>query len=139
VEFQPDIIVTGPDGVTLVVEAKVSLPNLERTEEQLRHYMFGMHCPTGILITPQRMWVYRDLYSSPPDFERVGQFDMSAVWQRRPPTDAPSFESFVQQWLERVAQQPTKDLPHDVAEALREYIVPAVASGDVRAAHPRYS
>jgi hypothetical protein len=36
VTFQPDIIVTGSDGVTLVVEAKASLPNLERTEEQLR-------------------------------------------------------------------------------------------------------
>jgi len=139
VTFQPDIIVTGPDGVTLVAEAKVSLPNLERTEEQLRHYMFGMQCPTGILITPRRMWVYRDLYSSPPNVERVGEFDMTGVWQRRPPTDASSFELFVQEWLERVAQQPTKDLPHDVAEVLREYIVPAVASGDVRAAHPRYS
>ena len=137
--FQPDIIVTGPDGVTLVAEARVSLPNLERTEEQLRHYMFGMQCPTGILITPQRMWVCRDLYSSPPNVERVGEFDMSGVWQRRPPTDAASFELFVQQWLERVPQQPIKDLPHDVVEVLREYIMPAVASGDVRAAHPRYS
>jgi hypothetical protein len=139
VTFQPDIIVTGSDGITLVAEAKVSLPNLERTEEQLRHYMIGMQCPTGMLITPQRMWVYRDLYSSPPNVERIGEFDMSNVWQRRPPTDAASFELFVQQWLERLTQQPTKNLPRKVAEALREYIVPAVASGDVRAAHPRYS
>ena len=116
----------------------MSLPDLKRTEEQLRHYMFGMQCPTGILITPQRMWVYRDLYSSPPNVERLGDFDMSSVWQRRPPADEALFEAFVQQWLERVAQQPMKDLPHDVAQALREYIVPAVASGDVRAAHPRY-
>ena len=139
VTFQPDIIVTGSDGVTLVVEAKASLPNLERTEEQLRNYMLAMQCPTGILITPHRMWVYRDLYSSPPNVERVGEFDMSGVWQRQPPEDAASFELFVQQWLERLAEQPTKGLPRNIAEALREFIVPAVAGGDVRAAHPRYS
>ena len=138
-KFQPDINITGQDGVSLVAEAKVSLPNLERTEEQLRHYMFGMQCPTGVLITPQRMWVYRDMYSSPPKIERVGEFDMSSVWQRPPPTDAASFEIFVQQWLESLALRPTKHLSTNVSEALREYIVPAVASGGVRAAHPRYS
>jgi hypothetical protein len=139
VTFQPDIIVTGPEGITLVVEAKASLPNLQRTEEQLRDYMIGMQCPTGILTTPEHMWVYHDLYSSPPNVERVGEFDMSGVWQQQPPADALSFELFVQQWLERLAQQPTKHLPRDVAEALREYVLPAVANGDVRAAHPRYS
>jgi hypothetical protein len=101
--------------------------------------MLAMQCPTGILITPHRMWVYRDLYSSPPNVERVGEFDMGGVWQRQPPEDAASFELFVQQWLERLAEQPTKGLPRNIAEALREFIVPAVAGGDVRAAHPRYS
>lgn len=137
--FQPDIIVTGQDGVTLVVEAKVTLPNLGRTEEQLRSYMISMQCPTGLLITPERMWVYRDLFSSPPSVERVGEFDMRGVWQQQPPANALSFELFVQQWLERVAQQPTKDLPRNFTQAVREYVLPAVANGDVRAAHPRYS
>jgi hypothetical protein len=139
VRFQPDIIVTGPDGVTLVVEAKVSLPNLGRTEEQLRSYMISMQCPTGLLITPERMWVYRDLFSSPPNVERVGEFDMRLVWQQQPPANALPFELFVQQWLERVAEQPTKDLPRNFTQAVREYVLPAVASGEVRAAHPRYS
>jgi hypothetical protein len=53
--FQPDIIVTGSDGVILVVEAKASLPDLEVSEEQLKRYMSGMQCPTGLLITPEHM------------------------------------------------------------------------------------
>lgn len=139
VTFQPDIIVTGPDGVTLVVEAKTTLPNLEQAEEQLSHYMLGMHCPTGILVTPKRMWVYRDLYASPPVVARVGEFDMSGMWKQEPPQGAHEFELFVQEWLEHVSHHPTKDLPFSVQEALRNYVLPAVAGGDLRAAHPRYS
>jgi hypothetical protein len=136
--FQPDIIVSGPDGLTLVVDAETSLPNLEQTEEQLVRYMLGMHCPAGILVTPNRMRLYRDLYASPPSVELVGEFDTQVLWRQRPPEDASSFELFVQQWLENLAQLPTKDLPRNVAEALREYILPAVTSGEVHAAHPRF-
>jgi hypothetical protein len=46
---------------------------------------------------------------------------------------------FVQQWLEDLANQPTKELPDELREALRVYVLPAVTSGDVRAAAPRYS
>jgi hypothetical protein len=103
--FQPDIIVTGPDGVTLVVEAKASLPDFEQTEQQLRRYMIGMQCPAGMLITPERMWLYRDLYASPPDVELVAEFDTQGVWPQPPPKDAALFELFVQQWPEGLAQQ----------------------------------
>lgn len=139
VTFQPDIIATGPDGVTLVVEAKASLSNLDQTEEQLREYMLGMHCPTGILITPKRMLVYRDLYASPPDVERVGEVDMSLLWRQEPPREPQRFESFVQDWLEHLSEQLPKDLPRNVKEMLQEYVLPAVSGGELRAAHPRYS
>ncbi len=120
------------------MDATTSLPNLEQTEEQLVHYMLGMQCPTGILVTPNRMWVYSDLYTSPPSVTRIAEFDTQGLWQQRPPEEESSFELFVQLWLESLAQLPTKDLPHNVTEALREYILPAVASGEVRAAHPRF-
>ena len=82
--FQPDIIVTTPDSVSLVVEAKVTLPNLERTEEGLKQYMVGMQCPVGLLITPERMWLYRDSYTSrsPESVEFVGEFDLELLWQQ---------------------------------------------------------
>src|SRR5438067_12824722 len=133
--FQPDIIVTGPDGVMLVLEVKTSLPNLRSSEEQLKQYMVGMQCPIGVLITPEHMWVYRDLYTSrtPDSIQRIGEFETKYLWRQPPPTDATAFESFVQQWLERLAHQHTEDLPRNVSEALSEYVVPAVTNGDVRA------
>jgi len=138
--FQPDIVVTGPDGVMLAVEAKSSLPNLQRSEEQLKQYMISMQCPTGVLITPTRMWVYRDLYTtrSPESIQRIGEFDTKDLWRQPPPAAPTLFETFVQQWLEHLAQQPTQHLPADIREALQLYVVPAIMNGDVRAAHPRY-
>ena len=139
--FQPDIIITTPDGIALVVEAKVTVPNLQRTEEDLKRYMVGMSCPIGLLITPERMWLYRDSYTtrSPQSIHRVGEFDPKPLWRQTPPSQAAPFELFVQQWLEDLNTQPTKELPTELREALREYVLPAVTSGEVRAAHPRYS
>ena len=138
--FQPDIIVTGPDGVMLVVEAKAILPDLTHSEEQLKRYMSGMQCPTGVLITPGHIWVYRDLYTTrtPQSIQRIGDFDTKGLWQQSPPEEATQFEVFVQQWLERLAQQPAQKLPPNLSGTFREYVVPAVMNGEVRAAHPRY-
>ena len=139
--FQPDIIITTPDGIILVIEAKVYVSNLERTEEDLKQYMFGMQCPVGLLITPERMWLYRDSYTtrSPQSVQRVGEFDPKPLWQQPPPSQGAAFEMFVQQWLEDIGKLPGRDLPNELREAIREYVLPAVTAGDVRAAHPRYS
>src|SRR3989442_3526623 len=106
--FQPDILITTSDGITLVIEAKVTLPNLERTEEDLKQYMVRMQCPIGLLITPERMWLYRDSYTtrSPQSVQRVGEFNSKLLWQQPPPSQAVPFERFVQQWLEDLPQQP---------------------------------
>ena len=140
-EFSPDILITTPEGVTLVVEAKVTLPNLERTEQDLKRYMFQMQCRIGLLITPDRMWLYRDFYTtrSPQSVQRVGEYDAKLLWQQPPPSQDSQFEIFVQQWLEYLPAQPTEELPKELREALQEYVLPAVTSGEVRAAHPRYS
>ena len=140
-DFQPDILITTPDGVTLVAEAKVNLPNLERTEEQLKRYMVGMQCPIGLLITPERLWLYRDSYTtlSPQSVQRVGEFSARPLWRHLPPLQEAAFEIYVQQWLEYLANQPINELPKELREALQEYVLPAVAAGEVRAAHPRYS
>ena len=138
--FQPDIIITTRDGVSLVVEAKVNLPNLECSEEDLKQYMVSMQCPTGILITPSRMWVYRDSFTtrSPQSVQRVGEFSLARMWHQPPPLQGERFETFVQQWLEDLPKHPGKEVPNELREAFQEYILPAVTSGEVRAAHPRY-
>jgi hypothetical protein len=139
--FQPDIVVTipGEPGVTLVVEAKTTLPNLERTEDGLKRYMVLMQCPTGLLITPERMWLYRDFYTSrsPQSVRRVGEFSLKPLWEQPPPVQGARFETFVQHWLEDLAKQPTEELPDELRDAVREHILPAIINGDVRAAHPR--
>lgn len=139
--FQPDILITTPDGVSLVVEVKVTRPNLEFAEEQLKQYMFGMQCPVGLLITPERLWLYRDSYTSrsPQSVQRVGEFNVESLWKQPPPSQEAPFEIFVQRWLEDLARQPIKELPNPLREALREYVLPAVTNGEVRAAHPRYT
>lgn len=138
--FQPDIVVTTPGepSVTLVVEAKTTLPNLERTEEGLKQYMVLMQCPTGLLITPERMWLYRDFYTSrsPQSVRLVGEFNLKPLWDH-PPAQEARFGTFVQHWLEDLATQPTEGLPDELRDAVREHILPAVMSGEVRAAHPR--
>lgn len=137
--FQPDIIVNGPDGIALVVEAKTNLSMLETAEKEIERYMIGMQCPIGILTSPERMLVYRDAYSFPPSVERIGDFDMNGVWGQQPPEDAASFEVFVQNWLEDLASQYTGRWPKQLRVAVRDYILPATAAGEVRAAHPRYT
>lgn len=141
--FQPDILVTSPNEprVTLVIEAKVHLSNLDRTEAQLKQYMVGMQCPLGMLITPERMWLYRDSYTSrsPDSVQRVGEYNIKSLWREPPPAEGRQFETFVQNRLEDLAEAPAQELPSDLRDAMREYILPAITTGDVRAAHPRYS
>src|SRR5260370_1966403 len=138
---EADILITTPDCIELVVEAEVSLPNLEPTEAELKKYMVGMNCPLGLLITPERMWLYRDFYTSrtPHSVQRIGDFDLKSMWQEPPPSHWLQFEIFVQQWLELLAYQPTQDLPSDLRQVIQKYLLPAVRSGEGRTAHPRYA
>src|SRR5260370_13703064 len=141
--FQPDILVTSPDEprVTVVIQATVHLSDPDRPESQLKQYMVGMQCPLGMLITPERMWLYRDSYTSrsPNSIQRVGEYDIKSLWREPPPTDGTVFEAFVQHWPEDLTKKPAQELPRDVRDALREYLFPAITTGDVRAAHPRYA
>ena len=141
--FVPDIVVTVPEEsrVALVVEAKTHLPNLARTEDALKEYMIGMQCPVGLLVTPERLWIYRDAYldRSPQSIKRIGEYATIPLWREAPPTEPRRFEVFVQRWLERLPEEPTSSLPAGLGEALREYVIPAVNQGEVRAAQPRWS
>jgi hypothetical protein len=139
--FQPDILITTPEGMALVVETKVTLTDLKRTEQDIKEYMVRMSCPIGLLITPERMWLYRDSYTtrSPESVLRIGEFNAKPLWQEPLPLTNEAFELFVQKWLEDLAGRPTDELPQKLREALRDHILPAVVGGEVRAAHPRYS
>lgn len=59
--FEPAIIVTGhdPSEVALVVEVKTSSRALEDSERELKRYMAGVASPMGLLVTPERLFIYR--------------------------------------------------------------------------------
>jgi hypothetical protein len=142
-DFAPDIVVTTPDTLelTLVVQAKVQIDNLERVEADLKRYMVRMHCPLGAIITPEHLWLYRDFYTSRDarSVERIGDYELASVWPRKPPADPGAFEDFVQGWLEGLVDTRSVELPRMLRDVVNEYLEPAVFGADIRAAHPRFS
>lgn len=137
--FEPDIIITTPDGRLMVIEAKVTMADFPRTEEALKRYMVAMQYPFGLLITPEKGWVYRDSYSSlsPMSVHQVEEFDSTSMWRQKPPRDPVEFEAFVQRWIEELADFPTQSLPPELKDIVQDYVLPAIAAGEVKAAHPR--
>jgi len=137
--FEPDILISTPSGRVMVIEAKVTMNDLAQTEEALKRYMIGMQYPFGLLITPEKGWVYRDLYSvlSPESVKQVGEFDTTQIWRQSPPHRGLEFEAFVQQWIEDLADFPAESLPAQLKDIVKDYVLPAIAGGEVRAAHPR--
>ncbi len=137
--FEPDIIISTPDGRLMVIEAKVAIHDLPRTEEALKAYMVAMQYPFGLLITPEKGWVYRDSYSSlsSASIQRVEEFDSVPIGARTHLGTPLEFEAFVQRWIEDLADFPNKSLPPQLKEIVQGYVLPAISAGEVKAAHPR--
>jgi hypothetical protein len=137
--FQPDIIISTPDGRLMVIEAKVAINDLPSTEEALKQYMVAMQYPFGLLITPEKGWVYRDSYSSlsPASIKQVEEFDSVPIWRQKPPREPLEFEAFVQRWIEDLADFPAQSLPPQLKNIVQGYVLAAIAGGEVKAAHPR--
>ncbi|HKQ86775.1 MAG TPA: hypothetical protein VJS43_08400 [Candidatus Acidoferrales bacterium] len=142
-----DIIVRSADSTEtkLLVETKLSLVDLARVEGQLKGAMLDVSCPVGIIVTPERMWMYVDEYTStgPTSIHLVGEFAIGDLLRYKGPGSAGEgrdFENFVQHWLEILPQIATRDRVPNARlwDALNRFVLPAVETGDVRAAAPRY-
>lgn len=143
-----DIIVSSPDStdVRLVVETKLSVRDFISAETKLRTSMWQLSCPLGLLITPEKMWVYSDRYlsSGPDSIEKLGEYAIKDLLSfdktESSGQEARRFESYVQRWLQILPQLATDKRITDSAlkDVLQKYLVPAVEFGDVRAAAPRY-
>ena len=143
---QADIIVSSPDSteVKLVVEAKLQTPDLQRTEQQLKSFMLQLRCPLGLLVSPQRLWVYLDRFTSYSEdsIERLGEFDITGLIKFQLPATGGgvAFENAVQAWLENeLSSSALRGQVKDpkLMEVINHYILPAVETGIVRAAGPR--
>jgi hypothetical protein len=152
--FEPDIIVSqeGSPRRRMVIEAKLSLDNLEQAESTLKRYMLGMGVPLGLIVSPKRLAIYRDSFRSfsEDSIQLVGAFDIPGTLfpssADRPiskdtiPTNEQefAFQRDVQTWLEEIAStHAIRDFSLEAREALLEHVLPALLGGVVRAAGPR--
>jgi hypothetical protein len=149
VTFEPDIIVTDPEAdLSLVIETKLRLDDADAAERQLARYMFGMRCPVGLLVTPERVRLYRDTYRERGEsaVERIAEFETPpSLAAPTPPLSGDSadratrFEQAVQGWMERLATGSGLDeLSSDARRSLADHVLPALRLGEIRAGHPRW-
>jgi hypothetical protein len=141
-----DIVVTSQDSaeVLLVVEAKTAVRDRNTVESELGRYMVTTSCPVGLLVSPEHISVYRNLFkeSAPTSVERVGQYrnDLTefALFHRDDWKSGAAFQEFVQSWLEQLARNREIHTPSaDLKEAIKIYVLPALSVGVIRAAGPR--
>jgi hypothetical protein len=140
-QFDPDIVVTeqGSSQVLLIVEAKTREAGSE-SESQIRHYMWEMSCPVGLLVSPRNIIVYRNLFTgySNDSVEKVGEYSSPSNWSGYLGRDAGiEFERRVQSWLERLKNDQTSDLTPEAADAIQQFVVPGLLQGEIHAAGPR--
>jgi hypothetical protein len=139
---QADIIVSSPDSteVKLVVEAKLRTADLQSAEHQLKNFMLQMRCPLGLLISPQRLRVYVDRFTSDSEdsIEQFGDFDIAGLVKfhstETRARDEVAFENAVQAWLEGLSVDARQANDPKLREVINHYILPAVETGVVRAA-----
>lgn len=147
----PDILVTDPSGMNpeVVIEVKTGARFAEG-EGQLKRYMAGMRCPVGVLVSEKRLQVFVDRYvgapeqsiqlvaeSSIPESLRRAWFSAQGADDKR---RGALFEAAVQHWLEQLAAHTElRELDARIRDALKEYVLPALESGAVRAGFLRES
>jgi len=143
-----DIVVSDRESseARLIVETKLSQTNVSDAANQLKKAMLRMSCPVGLLITPQSMTLFLDRYISQSEdsIESIGPFETQDLlhFERKGIAlqDAKHFEEVVQRWLENLPNSGPSQAQKDGErwEALRNYVLPALETGAVRAASPRY-
>lgn len=139
--FDPDIVVTEPGSshVLLIVEAKTRESESE-SEPQLRHYMWEMGCPVGLLVSPLKIVLYRNLFTGYSDesVERVGAYPAPSGWSGYAGRNAGiEFERRVQSWLEGLKNEKTSELTDAAADAFEQLVIPGLLQGEIHAAGPR--
>jgi hypothetical protein len=121
-------------------------------EDSLKQYMLATNCPVGLLVVPNRIWIYRNRYRSTPErsIEIIGPF-LHYSWPKdslprgfadtNPQAVRASLDPFVQEvrrWLDSF-QSPgaLNALNADLRSAVSEYLLPVLTEDQVRAGVPR--
>lgn len=105
----PDFVVMDrrfPDA-RLVVEVKRQVGDPGWTTAQVAHFMRRLNASLGLVVSPERMWVLRDLYLSddPGDVRVLGEENLDpSDWPGRDPNQTSAeFEDTVRRWLQDLA------------------------------------
>src|SRR5436305_159056 len=146
-----DIVVRSSDSneLRLICEVRMQAREIPAAERQLKEAMARLSCPLGLLFTPEILRIYSDRYTSYVSSESVellGEFESRSLLRFLYPPKPESqlneqqFQEAVQQWLESLPEAYSSDVVSDtrLSGILAAFIVPAVASGHVSAAAPRY-
>jgi hypothetical protein len=145
VSFRPDILVVSPDELTthLLVEVGSSVADPNR-ETSLKHQMIRMGAPTGLLVTPDWVTVFRDSFKSYAEdsIARVDQVSTGEIedLQRfvgRQSTSEAEFEDAVQNWLDQLKYRLERGYLRGSDLKFREHLLPALELGEIRATGPR--
>ncbi len=140
--FNPDIVVTEPGSsqVLVIIEAKVSGSEPE-SESQLKRYMWEMSCPTGLLVSPKSIALFRNWFTnySSDSIEKLGEYPSPRSWRLLADRKSGAeFETRVQNWLESLRKGTgAAELPPETRDALSEYVLPSLMNGEIHAAGPR--
>jgi hypothetical protein len=153
-EFRPDLVVTSSDGTEMKLVVAVGRDQEDRkyVEGPLKRYMVGTNCPVGLLVVPNRIWIYRNRYlpNDQDSVQEMGPF--SKVWQ---PDSLPgsfvgnqadaaaALDSFVQEvrnWLDNLDTPANLNaLNPDLRSAVRDSLLPVLHEGVLRAGVPRHT
>lgn len=141
----PDIVVTKPDSpeVLLAVEIKASNAVAQAGEAQLRDYMVHQSCPVGMLVTSDDTLFLRNPYTAyaPETIQKIGGCRTSELLGSMPDKALVTEQYLirrVEQWLENLRASSRKSWPSSALEAMESCVLPAVMSGIIRAAGPRW-
>ena len=147
--YQPDVLVVSPDDYTvhLVVEAKLVSGRDEAAEMALKSYMMRIRAPTGILVTRDKISIFRESFTdyTPESIREVeGSIPTNKCPELQPfamglNKDPVAFEDAVQQWLDGLQYRILNGFTHgeDANRLLVEHVLPALLKGEVRATGPR--
>ena len=139
--FDPDIVVRHRDSyvILLIAEAKLK-ENLFGSESQLKKYMWEMSCPVGLLVSPHRLFIFRNQFTGLSDDSviRFGPFKTPEYWHTFTKKSPFVFERTVQHWLESIQLNiGTADVPEPTRTALSEHVLPSLINGEIHAARRR--
>jgi hypothetical protein len=153
-KFRPNLIVTSSDGAELKLVVAVGRDPADRNFVlgPLKRYMVATNCPVGLLVVPNGLWIYRNRYlpNDQDSVQELGPF--RKLWPQDslprsfvgiPAAAAAALDPFVQEvrnWLDNLDTPSNLNaLNQDLRSAVRDYLLPVLHEGILRAGVPRHT